>query len=90
MLIRIPANLNLAMSYYSRLIKTEVIAGESNDSNNTFVLKGEFKPKSTLVFLNGVRQILNDDYIEAPSTKSITFAIPPKPLTKIYVEIEPK
>lgn len=87
--IRIPvANLNLAMSYYTRLQKTEVIAGECNDSNTTFILKDEFKPASTLLYLNGLRQIRGEDYSEEPTTKSITFVIPPKPLTKIYVEVE--
>lgn len=89
--IRIPvANLNLAMSYYSRLVKSEVIAGECNDVNTTFILKDEFKPGSTLLYFNGVRQILNEDYSEDPITKSITVVIPPKPLTKIYVELERK
>lgn len=89
--IRIPvANLNLIMSYYTRLVKSEVIAGECNDANTTFVLKDEFKPGTTLLYFNGVRQILNEDYSEDPVTKSITVVIPPKPLTKIYVELEIK
>ncbi len=89
--IRIPvANLNLAMSYYTRLVKSEVIEGECNDSNTTFVLKDEFKPGSTVLYFNGVRQIINEDYSEDPVSKSITVVIPPKPLTKIFVEIEPK
>jgi hypothetical protein len=89
--IRIPvANLNLAMSYYTRLVKSEVVAGECNDANTTFVLKDEFKPGSTLLYFNGVRQLLNEDYSEDPVSKSITVVIPPKPLTKIYVELEQK
>ena len=89
--IRIPvANLNLAMSYYSRLVKSEVIAGECNDANTTFVLKDKFKPGSTVLYFNGVRQLLNEDYSEDPVSKSITVVIPPKPLTKIYVELELK
>lgn len=89
--IRIPvANLNLAMSYYTRLVKTEVIEGECNDANTTFILKDAFKPGSTVLYFNGVRQFINEDYVEDPDSKSITVVIPPKPLTKIYVEIEPK
>lgn len=89
--IRIPvANLNLVMSYYTRLVKSEVIEGECNDANTTFILKDEFKPGSTLLYFNGVRQILKEDYSEDPASKSITVVIPPKPLTKIFVEIEPK
>jgi hypothetical protein len=89
--IRIPvANLNLAMSYYTRLVKSEVIAGECNDANTTFVLKDEFKPGSTVLYFNGVRQLLNEDYSEDSVSKSITVVIPPKPLTKIYVELELK
>jgi hypothetical protein len=89
--IRIPvANLNLAMSYYTRLVKTDVIAGEFDNANTTYILKENYKPKSTIVYLNGIRQELGSDYNEEPINRSIILVIPPKPLSKLYVEIEPK
>lgn len=89
--IRIPiAKLAFGMSYYSRLVKSEIIAGEFNDANTIFVLKDAFKKDSTVIYLNGLRQTLGEDYVEDLNNNSIILAIPPKPNGRIYAEIQPK
>lgn len=84
------AKLSSVMSYYARLVKTNVIAGEFNDANTIFVLQDQFKKDSTIIYLNGLRQTLGEDYVEDLNNNSIILAIPPKPNGRIYAEIQPK
>lgn len=89
--IKIPiAKLSSAMSYYARLVKSEIIAGEFNDANTVFIVKDVFKKDSTVIYLNGARQTLGIDYVEDLNNNSIVLAMPPSPNGRIYVEIEPK
>lgn len=60
------------------LITNEVPSGSINGSNKVFTTANNFTSGSLLVYLNGIRQKLNDDYSE---TTSDTFTFSQAPFT---------
>lgn len=57
-------------------VSNEIPGGIIDGINSTFTTQFVFKPLSTNVFINGVRQVLNYTYTEG--VQLITFSTPPR------------